>query len=303
MKLLFSALLCAMVCAAAFPARALVLTTYSPVRHDRFSSGWSAGAPVPNTDSQFIGLSYDWSGVGWDANSSQTYLNVAMISLTHFVYAAHRPPSTTLKFLRPTDNTVVSYTWSGSGQTLLDPWTGEASDFAIGTLSGTGLTPADGIAIYPILFLGPEANYMGLPLLTYGRGHESSPRIGADTVAGFDHLDINKNSTLDTYTVYHFQTAGGDTTRYEGGDSDSPLFVPFRGELAIIGTHSSVSATSPYKSWDNFIPVYIPQMIQKGITFTTVPEPEFAGAFFLLAALCAGRMLRRGTNRPNANLN
>ncbi|NWG75328.1 MAG: hypothetical protein HXY24_12080 [Rubrivivax sp.] len=312
MCLIRAALLSLLLAATVTPAQALVMIGFSAERHNRFASGWPT-SPVPNTSANFVGFGYDWSGVGWSAD--ETYISVAMISSQYFVYSAHRQFNKTLQFFSPTLNSVVQYTWPGSGITLKDPWTGVDSDFAIGKLDNP-LDPAHGIATYPIFDLGLDTNaYIGLPLLTYGRGPgESSPRVGIDTVAGFDHLDLRPynpanpdnagDGTDDTYTVYHTHTDSGpqDSTHYEVGDSNSPLFVPFRGRLAILGTHSAVGQEAgTWYSYDNFIPVYLNQMMDLDIPFTTVPEPEAGTVLFLLAVAGFGLLKRKGQQARSQN--
>ncbi len=286
-------------------ARAVVVQGYDSATNDRFTSGYPA-APVPSTASQFIGATYDWSGVGWDASLATR--SVTMISSQYFVFSTHYQPGATIKFLSPTLNAanlgnssaaVVSYTWSPGPTTrfvLLDPTSGVAGDFSVGKLN-TPLDPAQGIATYRILSLASLADYVDLPLLTYGRGNNgtspvASPRVGTDTLGGFMDLDIyplgtgNQDRVSDTFSVYHTDNGQPGNTRYETGDSSSPLFVPYNGDLALIGTHGTAGfgPDGKFYSTDSFIPAYLDQMTEHGIEFATVPEP---GA----AEFCAGLAL------------
>lgn len=291
-------------------ARAVTINGYTSAQHDRFASGWSS-APVPNPSPTFVGSGYNWSGVGWDAGTLNR--NIAMISPDYFVFAHHYQPGTTINFFSPTLSAVVSYSWTpviGTTRFRFDhPTTGQAGDFAIGKLS-TPLDPGHGIAYYPILDLPTLSSYVGLPLFSYGfggSGGSSGPRIGVNTIDGFADLDLYNppstspstgDGTADTVTVYHIDKGNPGNSRYQSGDSSGPLFVPWGGSLAIIGTHSAIGTDSSgnFYNFDNFIPAYLDQMTARGISFTTVPETE---AFFSLAsfALLGFAVWRRATRQ------
>lgn len=297
-------------------ARAVVVQGYDAATNDRFASGFPS-APVPNTAGQFLGNGYDWSGVGWDAGLATR--SVAMISSQYFVFSTHYQPGSTINFFSPTlyaanpgnpAAAVVSYTWTPGSTTkfvFLDPITGVTGDFSVGKLNSP-LSPAHGIATYPILTLPSTSDYLHLPLLTYGRGSSSpvgSPRIGQDTIGDFRHLDLyplgtgNQDGVADTYTVYHTDDGQAGNTRYESGDSSSPLFVPLNGSLTLIGTHSAAGpgTDGKYYSTDNFIPIYLDQMAADGILFTPIPEPTSAVfyASLALASFAVWRRLSRDT--------
>ena len=81
----------------------------------------------------------------------------------------------------------------------------------------------------------------------------------------------------------------------QGGDSGSPTFVEWHGQLALVGTHSAVGSGGGVSySFDNFIPLHLAQMDALGIDFTTVPEPS--RALLLLLGACA--LLRRRHRAP-----
>jgi hypothetical protein len=282
---------------------AVVISDYSSAVHDRFAGGFPS-APVPNTSTSFLGLSYNWSGVGWDPGDLRR--NIAMISSQFFVYATHFQPGSTLHFYSPALGSVVSYSWSPITDVTRfrfnHPVTGQPGDFSIGKLSAP-LDPAHGITPYPILQLPNPNQYLGLPLLTYGfggTGGTAGPRIGTDTIHGFADLDLYPlnagDSVADTYTIYHVDGGQPGNTRYQSGDSSGPLFVPWNGTLALVGTHSAIGTDSNgnFYNFDNFIPTYLSDMAARGIAFTIVPEPaDYAwGAALALVAFAAARRLR-----------
>lgn len=279
---------------------AVVINDYSAAVHDRFVGGFPS-APVPNPSSSFIGLGYNWSGVGWDPGDLRR--NIAMISSQFFVYATHFQPGSTLDFYSPTLGSVVSYSWTPITDVTRfqfnHPVTGQPGDFSVGKLSAP-LDPAHGITPYPILQLPNPSQYVNLPLLTYGFGGingAGGPRIGADTIDGFADLDLyplgSGDSVADTYTIYHVDGGQPGNTRYQSGDSSGPLFVPWNGTLALVGTHSAIGTDSSgnFYNFDNFIPTYLSEMAARGIAFTVVPEPaDYTwGAALALVALAAAR--------------
>lgn len=293
-------------------ARALTIQGYDPARHDRFASGF-ATAPVPNTAAGFVGVQYDWSGVGWDAGLRTR--NVAMISDRQFVYATHYAPGSQIQFLSPTRYAanpgdpaaaVVTYTWQTSVPLVfVHPVTGQRCDFSIGTLTSP-LEPTDGIASYPILQLPSELAYVSQVLLTYGNskitdGDTSvgSPRIGVDRVGALTDLDlyrpraeggweVGKDGIVDSSAVYHLDPGLADNSQYVSGDSSGPLFVPWNGALALLGTHSARGTVGGVPAgYDNFIPDYLGQMSAFGVDYRVVPEPAGGSLLFGAAALVA----------------
>ena len=65
-------------------ASALQIRDYEASRHDRFTTGYP-DAPVVNTN--WLGVAYDFSGVGWD--DSRPVRSITLISPQHFVGAWH----------------------------------------------------------------------------------------------------------------------------------------------------------------------------------------------------------------------
>ena len=282
-------------------AHAVVIDGYSAVVNDRFT-GTFPSAPVPNSSGSFIGAGYDWSGVGWDANLATR--SFALIDDEYFVYATHYPPSSnpnSLNFYSPTLSSVVSYSWTPATKiTFQHPDTGAAGDFSIGRLSSP-VNPAHGLATYPILDLPSLNAYAGLQLLVYGFSSTvTSPRIGQNQIDGFGSFDVYPlnvgDSVEDTFVVFHYDNNQPGNAIYQVGDSSGPLFVPFQGELTIVGTHSLVgTANGKPANFDNFIPIYLDQMTAQNVSFTTVPEvPALAGSAVLaLAALRYRRWMFR----------
>lgn len=273
---------------------------HNSAQFDRFSSGYSS-APVPNASPLFIGASYDLSGVGWsDANPMQS---ITMINDQYFMGAAHFMPSpgSTIKFYSPALAAVVSYTvdnflfQAGPIPTL----TFAQGDLAIRRLT-TVINPAHGIASYPILDLASTNDYLGLPLLVYGHGGAvtNSPRLGTNTLNGFYTIDLNNNTIDDSFDFsYDYNTVTGPVgeTYLQGGDSGSPTFASWNGQLALVGTHSAIGKINdddPYfSSFDNFAAIYLDQIAAANISFTSVPEPS--RTLLLLIALCSLVFIRR----------
>ena len=200
-----------------------------------------------------------------------------MISDQYFVYANHYAPGSSSSFYSPISSSVVTYSVSASSFEPVSPITGKPSDLRIGKLA-TPLNSTDGIAHYAILDLNSYADYLNLPVLIYGHGPTTtdSPRIGVNKIDSFYSVDLN-NDGFDDSIDFGYKSYGGATgeAMLEGGDSGSPSFVAWFGQLALVGTHSAIgSVDSVDYSFDNFIPSYLDQIISAGIDFETVPEPS-----------------------------
>jgi len=229
-----------------------------------------------------------------------------MISNQYFVYATHWPPTDNNMYFYSPTNGRVHYTIDTAFSLTLEypfaaPGNHLKSDLTIGRLTAA-LNPADSIASYPILDLTPT-EYIGLNLLVYGwyaavgtgvinaLGPENiywdnnTPSIASDDVL---NTLSNHDNLNDTYMMSFTQGIAAGEALLEGGDSGSPSFVPWNGSLALVGTHTAVDGSTSY---DTFLPEYTQSMGDKGIPFTTVPEPS--SCFLILAGLGAVAFLRR----------
>lgn len=283
-------------------ANALVINGENAPDNYRFASGYPL-APVPNTSSSFVAAGFDLSGVGWGTDSKSSY---TMISNQYFVYATHWPPTDNNMYFYSPTNGRVHYTIDTAFSLTLEypfaaPGNHLKSDLTIGRLTAA-LNPADSIASYPILDLTPT-EYIGLNLLVYGwyaavgtgvinaLGPENiywdnnTPSIASDDVL---NTLSNHDNLNDTYMMSFTQGIAAGEALLEGGDSGSPSFVPWNGSLALVGTHTAVDGSTSY---DTFLPEYTQSMGDKGIPFTTVPEPS--SCFLILAGLGAVAFLRR----------
>lgn len=274
---------------AAAPVHALTIVGYDPDVNDRFDSGYPS-TPVENSSLAFLGSGYDLSGVGW--NPALTSQSFAMISDQYFVYSNHYAPGSTMNFYSSATGSVVSYAVSGT--TYHFTYNGQTSDFAIGKLA-TPINPADGIAYYPILDLAQATDYLGLEVLIYGRG-ANGPRLGANTADLVLPYNFPGGTGNDSYGIaYSYDSGQAGDSLFESGDSSSPTFVSWYGQLALVGTHSAVGdiGTSGTYSIDNLIAVYMDQIASQGIDFTAVPEPS-RGLLLLLGACALLRRRHRG---------
>jgi autotransporter-associated beta strand protein len=243
-------------------APALAINGYVPANYDRFSSGYPS-APINNTNSGFIGLGYNWSGVGWcSADSTQS---VALLAPGFFLYANHYSynlsSGSTLVFCS-NNGTLETHTVSSLSGSL----GGTNSDLGIGVLSSP---VSSNIAAYSILFLGySTGNYSAKNLLVYGHGG-SSPRIGTDTVSDIVYgLYTSDGTTLTYHPGYYMKSLYDSSTtglaKLESGDSGSPSFFYDSGShtLYLAGAHfatdfSTVGYDSSLSMMLNYVNAYM----------------------------------------------
>lgn len=226
-------------------ARALQVVGYDASLHERFASGFEAGAPVANTSASFVLSGYDLSGVGWQTASND--FAVTLISPRHALTAAHVAPGvgTSVSFLGA-DGAVRSYTVA---QVTTLTFGGAASDAALVRLSTAVETTW--IKAYAGLGLPNAAAYIGLPVALYG----ANGRVGINTVAGLQAFDLlpfssgpgvpSGNGVADSVISYTtFENTPGEA-QGQGGDSGSPTFVRMaNGDLALLGVHSAIGTTT-----------------------------------------------------------
>lgn len=268
-------------------AHALSIAGYGPVLHDRFVAG-----PLPNTTPSFIGAGYDFSGVGW--NPAYPEQSFAMISDRFFLYAEHYAPSAQISFFSPTLNSVVTANISNTTFRASSTTLGLPGDLAVGMLTAP-LSPALGIASYPILKLPAFSAYTALHMLIYGHGAAGvNPRIGTNTFDGVVALDLSGDTIPDDQTIA-FSDSGTPTGEafLIPGDSGSPSFVAWNGELAVVGTHTATYyVNSIPTSFDTFVPDYLDSLTAHGIPYRVVPEPTTAALTLLALGLLGARRRR-----------
>lgn len=241
---------------AAVPARALDVVGYTAAANDRFASGFPT-APVPNTSGSFIGLDYDWSGVGW--SSTDGTKGFGFVSPRHYLVATHYGGAATLR-LRSSGGTLLTGTQQGVAQTGFGLTSGTAlpnPDLSLGTLTAP-LADFQSVARYAVLDLNASsstdspANYTNQPLIVYGRGvnGSSSPRIANSSInsaSSTAYQNPNNGYMITKTTTYTLQ----------GGDSGSPAFITWTNpnggsELTIIGNNAAVDTTNG-NNLQNFI--------------------------------------------------
>ncbi len=224
-------------------AGAMQVTGYSSAVNDRFSEGFPT-APTNNADTNFVGTGYDWSGVGWASTDGTK--GFGLISPRHFLVASHYGGAAAVRVFN--DNGVLatvaqqSVTNTGYGISLSG-----VLDLSVGTLVLPGFVPSS-VARYAVLDLNSSSttndpgNYVGLPVLLYGRGPNGtfSPRIGATTI----------NDAVSSGTNQYFTTPRAQV-QLEGGDSGSPAFHGWTNpngglELTILGNNAAIDASNNY---------------------------------------------------------
>jgi autotransporter-associated beta strand protein len=213
-------------------ASALTINGYTPAYYDRFSSGYPS-APIANTNGSFIGLGYDWSGVGWSAtNDTQSF---ALLGSKFILYANHYTPDvgSTINFTTG-DGTVYSNTVASVSGPLIT-----GGDLAIAVLNSS---VSSNITSYPILFLGYNTSINS----PYYTAYSNLLLYGWTARIGWNQLtNICPPNTFygdsGYYFKYPFDTTTTGRATLVAGDSGSPTFVvASTGQLCLVGDHYAV---------------------------------------------------------------
>lgn len=226
-------------------ACALDVVGYTAAANDRFASGFPS-APVINTSGSFIGLPYDWTGVGW--STADATKGFGFLSPRHYLVAAHYGGAATVRVQRA-DGSLVTGTQQSVTNTGYGFNIDGTFDMSVGELTATLAAPL-AMARYAVLDLNSSsstdtpANYANQPLIVYGRGPNgsSSPRLAGssvNTASSTLYNNPNNGYMITKTTAYTLQT----------GDSGSPAFITWtnpdgKPELTIIGNNAAVDTAS-----------------------------------------------------------
>ena len=199
----------------------------------RFISGAGTSNPTPNTNPDFVGLGYDWSGAGGNGwGSSGRLENIAMISPvnTEGAWHFHFHPGGTAIFFNEITSTAETATWSND-QNANAYGANQGTDAAIGTLIQP-FAVSSNIAVYSMLDIS-SGNYYYQPAFILGTTTvtDNGTQIdsGTQQVATF-HMD----EAVDGLEI-PFAFAGDDYYDSETGDSGSPVFISYKGQLTMAG--------------------------------------------------------------------
>jgi fibronectin-binding autotransporter adhesin len=255
----------AIVCIAAlWSARtgAIEINDFTAARNSRFASGYADGPLVANTDPSYIGLGYDWSGVGW----AQSNINdgFALITPRQMLISNGNPPGVGqhVEFASASGQMTAVTVQSQPGTHA-----GIPPDMATAQFSSP-IPQSAGISTYSILFQGYNpVSYQGYNLLTYGlQNTYQTPAIGWNQINGVDTLDnygFDPPFTPDSayYTNYLYDATTPDRAQVAGGDSGSPSFIATGSPGAMYLSGGHYLTVPGYTGIDTFLPLSLPALI------------------------------------------
>ncbi|MCU0959171.1 MAG: hypothetical protein MUF48_03625 [Pirellulaceae bacterium] len=271
----------------------MLIRSHDAKRHDRFYVG---------DDRDFIGQSFDWSGIGKTSSGRWA----TMISPSYFLSATHYAPGAGNQVTFYPGNDAADaqvYTVEG-GQAIVVG--GVATDLWLGRLT-TSLRPEDSITYYPILLQGATASYLGMELFNYGKPDRVGRNVLDDIAEAEDENGRRGLSMIYDYDNQDVPDVGGDETYLQTFDSGGPSFTVWNGALALLGIHWFIDDNPPEGlrySGDTFVPHYVADISSRmsDESPTLVPEPAtlalWSAAALLTAACGAVRRYRR-TRQPS----
>ncbi len=222
---------------------AIQITEYSAAENDRFLSGFPS-APVENAGGSFVGLGYDWSGVGWASTDGTK--GFGLLSPQHYLVATHYGGAAAVT-VSPSDGAVSSGNQFGVVNLGVPTYTSNGTttyDLSLGTLTAP-IASSAALPRYGVLDLNASstvnspANYTGQGIFLTGRGGNGtqSPRVAASTINTMI-VDASNSFFVTTRTSVQLET----------GDSGSPTFAAWTNpngasELALVGNNFAISDT------------------------------------------------------------
>ncbi|MES2308933.1 MAG: autotransporter-associated beta strand repeat-containing protein [Verrucomicrobiota bacterium] len=196
-----------------------LLDTSTGTDDQRFLSGADTAHPVQNTDASFVGAGYDWSTVGWiyrpDAIRIQ---NIALITPLESYGANHYTPRLgyTVNFFNGTDliqNTMGSPLYANVGV-----------DMEVSALNHA-MAASSNVSISRILDIS-SGNYVGQAAFVMGSENKTEGELIAKAyITNVFNSSVNVGSG-----------PGSTFSQAEGGDSGSPIFIAYKGQLTLAGS-------------------------------------------------------------------
>ncbi|MBN1929956.1 MAG: hypothetical protein JW764_10495 [Chlorobiaceae bacterium] len=210
----------------------MTVRSYSAAEHYRFYTG---------SDKDFVGDSYDFSGVGLGSSGHWATL----VSDNYFISANHYHPAVgeTITFWSTDNLADSSFSYKVTGGKRIG-----STDLWVGWFDA-GLTVDESIERYSVLTLPNTSSYVGLELYNYGKTH----RVGRNVTESVKLYNSAMTAWYDYDNNDKF-SVGGDETVLQTGDSGAPSFAVSSSGLALIGIHWLSNRTSI--SVDTFVPTY-----------------------------------------------
>jgi hypothetical protein len=287
---------------------ATLIQNFSAASNDRFAN-----------DPAFIGSGWDWSGVGRSSNNTWG----TMITNSVFLSAAHYHPGVgnQMTFFPGNDPGAASVT-----RTVLSGQKIGTSDLWIGFLD-SGL-PASITSYEFVRGAVTEANFglsglFNLPAflggltptaVDYGAVSATRQTVGTNRLEGFaEDVELGSSISDALLTVqnmegdaYYGFTRTGYEAHVQGGDSGSPLMIPYGGELILAGIAMGIGtadidasptseAIRPLAAF-TYTGSYTDEIVTLVPELSAVPEPTSALATALV--LAGGLLLRHRVVGP-----
>ena len=224
---------CCFLVVSAHAALAITINNESPEVNYRFSSGFRTANPIQNTDPSFVAAGYDLSGLGWWnlPGDVQRVKHTTLVAPMFSVNAAHYPfeAGDTVDFLDRT-GTLQSNTVAARATA----W-GDASV----TRYQSAFTESDQVSVVRILDIS-SLNYTNQPAFIVG-SQGNAPLIGTEFATARVWNTTGQQATFFNNT----HDSSLSFKALQNGDSGSPTFLPYKGEITLLGTVTSVPASGP----------------------------------------------------------
>jgi hypothetical protein len=262
----------------------MIVRNYSAAHNYRFYTG---------SDNNFVGGSYDFSGVGYGSHWATLVTENCFLSAYHY----HPATGETITFHANNNPAGASYSYTVTGGIKIG-----SSDLWLGWFDSS-VTVNPSIERYSVPLFPTADDYLGLLLYNYGLNQ----RVGLNVL---DELGITTvNGSIGVVNWYDYDnndipSVGGDETMLQGGDSGGPSFTIVNSSLTLLGIHWALTV-APNGSLDTFVPAYVDAINavlasrNQTLSLVSIPAPEPAIPLHLAPAL-AGLYYKRKRQRQSA---
>jgi len=240
------------------PAHGLVVRSYNPAVHNRFSSGYPS-SPVMNPN--FIHNASKFTGVGWwSTNAAASDTQLTLVTPKHVLSVRHHEGNFS------GGNQLVSFVAS-DGQLhtrTVSPFNSILDGATMVDLAVAQLSSPLPVTVKPVRYRNNRTENAIMVLGKNPVPGGNSVTGGTSIISGFENVPYEPGYVTNMFHFEYVKESGdGDDCHYGpgSGDSSSPIFVEYNNDPALVGVAAGVGPDGPtLYNFCTYIPHYITQI-------------------------------------------